>query len=208
MHDEQTDQERKKAEGGEIEVKTVGQAGEIAIIIRRDEPQSIAGDWLKPRLVECLLIEDNESRELSGSIEQALRDADVDDDCAGRRFGERRKRRELLSAFGLRLCALRKIKPAQGLRGGKAAAWTGKEIFDHIRSRPPVGDRRAARQRQRFDADDPNILFANSDCAFQHRRDLTPARRSLTKSSWSNRPPREATSVLAPPPEIAFAAAS
>ena len=106
MHDEQSDQERKKAEGGEIEVKTVGQAGQIAIIVRRDEPQSIAGDSLKPRLVERLLVGDDETREFSGSIEQALRDADVDDDCAGRRFGERRKRRELLTAFGLRLGAL------------------------------------------------------------------------------------------------------
>ncbi len=152
-------------------MKTVGQAGEIAIIIRRDQPQRIAGDWLKPRLVECLLIEDNESRELSGSIEQALRDADVDDDCAGRRFGERRKRRELLTAFGLRLRALGEIEPAQRLRRDKATAWAGKEIFDHIRSRPPVGDRRAARQRQRFDADDPNILLADPDGAFQDGRD-------------------------------------
>jgi hypothetical protein len=124
VDDEQSDEKSEEAESGKIEMKAVGEAVEFAFFIRCDEPKRISGYAFKPRFIERLVVGDDKTRKFFMSIEQALRDSDVDHDGPGRRFGERGKRRKLPTAIGWRLRAFRKIKAAQGLGRSEAAAGT------------------------------------------------------------------------------------
>ena len=140
MHDEQTDDERKKSEGREIEVKAVRQPGEIASL----PPASIIAVHRRERLEaarpRAVLRTDEETRELSGPIEQALRDADVDDEHAGRHFLDRGERRQSLPALGRGRASARQARSLHRLRRDDRRPGRLQELLRDVRalSRAPT----------------------------------------------------------------------
>ena len=77
IDDEQADEERQQAERGQIEMKAVGQAFEVALGIGGDQPQPVAGDGFKRR-ARAFGLAEQQARNLVRPVQELLRDADID----------------------------------------------------------------------------------------------------------------------------------
>ena len=93
VDDEETDQKCEQAEGGEIEMKAVGQTREIAVLFGLDDPQLVARDRMKRRRIDPRIRRDDQTRQTCRPVKRFLRYADIDNDGARRRFRQRNKRR-------------------------------------------------------------------------------------------------------------------
>ena len=99
--------ERQQAERRQVEMKTVGEAFEIALRIRLDQPEFVAGDVFERRAL-AFGFADQQPGNLIRHFQQPLRDADIDHQHAGhqlRLHAQRRQRRAAARRAASRLPA-------------------------------------------------------------------------------------------------------
>ena len=96
-------------------MKTVGEAFEVGLRIGFDQAQAVAGNAFKWR-APARRLADQEARELIRHFQQALRDADVDDQHAGHQVRLHAKRRQQGAAIGLGARALREFEIGKRFR--------------------------------------------------------------------------------------------
>ena len=112
-------------------------------------------------------------RQLLGLFEQALRDADVDQQQARRHVLLREQWRQGLAVHGLRCITLAQAEHLQGVRGNPGAARRAEKFDDPLDRHRLPGHCRIRRQRHRLDAHHLNALvFVALECqpALQYRR--------------------------------------
>ena len=158
MHDEQSDREGKEAEGCEVQVKAVGEAGKVALHSGRAPHQ--AGRHLRQGpCLRRLLRRDQQARQLPRRVEQLLRDADVGQRGARRQpFGDA-QRRGLCSLQPLRRLA-RHDEQSRRRDEGRQPNVGSSDI--HLRG--------LRRQRHRIDAEDAQTLGPEALLALEHGR--------------------------------------
>ena len=103
-------------------METVGEAREIALLVRLDDAQRVARDVAQPCGVERRFLRDEQTRQAQRLVERLLRDANVDDDGSGRRLFDGVERRQGKAALGRNARALCETQLAQRFRRGETAS--------------------------------------------------------------------------------------
>ena len=163
VDDEEADDEGEEAEGGQVEVEAVGQPVEVAA--GRGSGDRHAGGELGWERAGGVGGRHYHPRDAAGGVEQALGDADVDDEGVGRERVVRLERRQALRAVG---------------GGGKAGDRLGRgdgEMGRKHEGAEAVGARAEAAggvrgQRERLDADDAETAVRAGEVALEDGRDL------------------------------------
>ncbi len=166
---EQADDERQQAKGGQVEVETVGQPLQAAIVlpglqlkVRRDIR------WQRPRRGSH-----QQARQLPGCMQQRLGVADIDHDHPwGQRWLQNQRWQQLPFAVACRgpgAC----MQLAQGVRPDPGLPGHADKGLQVERSGLHTGDAAGRWQAQRLDADQPHAarrLTSKAQAPFQYRR--------------------------------------
>ncbi|MNO72439.1 hypothetical protein D3C76_633880 [compost metagenome] len=170
MDDEQPDDEGQQAEGAEVEVETVGQAGQIGGLAALAQLQ-LAGQILGQLPSKVLAYQ--HPRQPLRCAEQPLGDADIHQQHAGRQLRTHFQRRQRRAGLVERLLAGAEAKVGQGIGGDQGAAGRAEEARQVL-----ALDRRTGwgggRQSHRLDADQLQAmrgLALQAHTALQQRRD-------------------------------------
>ncbi len=169
IDDEQADEKRQQAERGQVEMKAVGQAFEIALGIGGDQTQPVADDRFERR-ARALGFADQQPRDLVRAIAAAV---------ARRRY--RPPARPAPSAAAHAAAAsvapllvsgvAPSARPSSASVSGATSVWPG-GVTKACRS--ALADRRRVadfdRQRYRLDPQQPERAAADLNAAFEHRR--------------------------------------
>jgi hypothetical protein len=115
IDDEQTDDKGQQPECGQVEVKTVGEAFEIALGTWLDQAQFFADDRFERRM-RAFDFADQQAGHLIRHVEEPLRDADVNHQHPGHQLRLRVQRRQRQAAARHRHSIFRKIELAEHLR--------------------------------------------------------------------------------------------
>ena len=96
-------------------MKAVGETFEIALRIRRDQPEFIAGDGFE-RSMRAFCLADQQTGQLVGLVQERLRISDIDHQHVGHELALHMQRRQHSAAARLRCCALGEVQIGERLR--------------------------------------------------------------------------------------------
>ena len=85
VHDENAHGEGQKAEGGEVQMKTISKLSHIGVVLNCDDRQ-VWRNSLQLRASKRCLRRQDQTVDLALLVQQVLRNAHVGDDCVGRRL--------------------------------------------------------------------------------------------------------------------------
>src|SRR6185312_3506627 len=114
----EADDEGQQPEGGEVEVKAVGQPFEFGLGVGLDQTKLMIHDGLE-RLIGALGRAEQKPRYLARLAQKALSNADVDDEHAGDELRRDVQRRQFYAIACQGLRALRSLQIGQRLRRQK-----------------------------------------------------------------------------------------
>ncbi|MCY1410771.1 hypothetical protein D9M71_261460 [compost metagenome] len=169
MGDEQADNERQQAEGGQVEVETVGEALQAAIVLPRLQFK-VAGNIRRQRPGR---ISQQQTRQLPRCVQQRLRVADVHHDDPGcqRRLQNQRRQQLPFTVAGRLPGAF--VQLTQGVWPNPGLPGRADERLQVECLHLHPGNAAGRRQAQRLDADQSHTacgLARQAQAPFQHRR--------------------------------------
>nr|VVN40068.1 hypothetical protein PS652_05370 [Pseudomonas fluorescens] len=176
--DEQPDDEGQQAQRREVEVKTVGQALKVAVVAGCLQGQAL-GDVCRQRPG---LFAQQQSRQLSGCLQQRLRVADIHHDHPRCQLRLDNQRRQYLAVTADRLPVGIQPQLPQGIGADPGLSGRADECLQVEPLQRSTGDGHCRWQAQRLDTDQPycqRLLPGKAQATFQHRRQLPAERAQL-----------------------------